>query len=173
MYDDRRRLSGDPIVGLPRAAALERIFAQYTDFESARWPFAVSARTWLEPLVGRRRERNDHLYVSRPAMTVGSIYHGRFDEDDFEAAYRELENATTQARARRSPKRPRDPTSQAMNHGDFDAFDGSRRDSMTRITVRVTAIGSLRRRVFRSFEELPLVPRCGHFGAVAGCRRTA
>ena len=52
MYDDRRRLSGDPIDDHARAArAAERILAQYTPIRgSARLPSGVSDCSFLESL---------------------------------------------------------------------------------------------------------------------------
>ena len=46
----------------------------------------------FEPLVGRRRERDDRiLHVFEIGEDGRTIYDGRFDEDDFDGAYRELE----------------------------------------------------------------------------------
>ncbi len=94
MYDDRRRLSGDPIEGIAGLrAACERILEQYPRVE---WrTLAVRGERLaltLDSLVGRRRERGD---VSSRLYEFGDDrrldYHGRFDEDDFDGAYRELE----------------------------------------------------------------------------------
>ncbi|KUI17740.1 adenylate cyclase [Mycobacterium lehmannii] len=93
VYDDRRRLSGDPVIGLgAMRAAIERVSEQYTRFE-----FRVLA------VRGRRL----HLLWSRWSDNYGNVatsfyvnetgdddrlrYHIRFDEEDFEGAYRELE----------------------------------------------------------------------------------
>ncbi len=92
-YDDRRRLSGDPIVGLDAMRrAIERIFDQYTNFDFRT--LAVRGehlKLLLGPLVGRRRKRDDQLYVHEIDDDGLIRYQGRFDEDDFEGAYRELE----------------------------------------------------------------------------------
>lgn len=92
-YDDRRRLTGDPITNhAEMRAAFERIFAQFTTFEYQ--PLAV---------------RGEHLVLSWSRWSDGSgnatagpfvfetdadgltAYAARFDEDDFDDAYRELE----------------------------------------------------------------------------------
>jgi ketosteroid isomerase-like protein len=93
VFDDRRRLSGDPV----RNAAdlhrgIERIFAQYNHFE---WrSLAVRgerlclnwSRWWDD-------SGNETAYFHvREVDDVGKfIYDGRFDEDDFDGAYRELD----------------------------------------------------------------------------------
>jgi ketosteroid isomerase-like protein len=94
VYDDRRRLSGDPIVGKAAVrAAFERLHAQFDRFT-------------LHVLA----VRGDNLHLSRTSWADGSgnqstylavgmidqqgraLYHAVFDEDDFDSAYRELES---------------------------------------------------------------------------------
>ena len=93
VYDDRRRVSGDPMRSRAELrAAYERLFAQYTQFEART--LAVRGEnlhlTWS-------RSYNDAgfettcLSVSEIGDDGRFIYEGRFDEDDFESAYRELE----------------------------------------------------------------------------------
>jgi hypothetical protein len=89
VYDDRRRLSGNPIRDL-RATA-ERILAQYSEFE-ARILAVRGERLQL----GWCRWSNEsgfettHLTVNETGENGRFIYEARFDEDDFEGAYREL-----------------------------------------------------------------------------------
>ena len=71
---------------------IERIFAQYTQFEAR----ALAVRgehlhLTLESLVQRRRFRDDASVRERNRRRRAVHLHGRFDEDDFESAYRELE----------------------------------------------------------------------------------
>ncbi len=93
MYDDHRRLSGDPIVGLTAMrAALERIFEQYSQFE-----LRVLAVRGERLLLASSRWADDagnetsFLHVAEIDDDGRTIYDGRFDADDFEGAYRELE----------------------------------------------------------------------------------
>jgi class 3 adenylate cyclase/ketosteroid isomerase-like protein/tetratricopeptide (TPR) repeat protein len=93
VYDDRRRLSGDPIVGIAAVrTGFERLSEQYTRF---------ALRTWAV--------RGDTLHLGRgcwsdeagnqsTVLLLGEIeddgriiYHGTFDEEDFEGAYRTLD----------------------------------------------------------------------------------
>lgn len=92
-YDDRRRLSGDPIegIGALREAARRNI-AQYPYVEwrtlAVRGDSLVLswARWWDD---SGNEATTLHLYQVGEDNLIE--YHGRFDEDDFEAAYRELE----------------------------------------------------------------------------------
>ena len=93
VYDDRRRLSGDPIRGVAELrAAVERILAQYSRFEVR--PLAVRGE-YLE--LGRARWSNaagyetTYLDLSEIDDDGRIVYVGRFDEDDFDSAYRELD----------------------------------------------------------------------------------
>ena len=92
-YDDRRRLSGGPR-DTPAAlrAAVERLLAQYPHFE---WrTLAVrgerlelhSSRWWDDA-----GNEATHLHVFEIGDDGRITYDGRFEEDDFEGAYRELE----------------------------------------------------------------------------------
>ncbi|MFI5506969.1 nuclear transport factor 2 family protein [Mycobacterium sp. NPDC051804] len=93
VYDDRRRLSGDPIVGHEAMrAAVRRIFEQYNQFE-----FRVLAVRGdrLNLLWSRWADDNGNetttLYVNETDDEGRVYYHARFDEEDFVGAYRELE----------------------------------------------------------------------------------
>ncbi len=115
VYDDRRRLSGDPIDGLAAAAGGYRahLRAVHRISNGARWPFGVSA--WICAGVAGRTTpgtRRRICMCSRSTMTGGSSIEGRFDEDDFEGAYRELEKRYYAGEGAASPKRaPRSPSS--------------------------------------------------------------
>ncbi|OBG34540.1 adenylate cyclase [Mycobacterium alsense] len=92
-YDDRRRLSGDPIND--RAALLaagERVLAQYKRFE-ARILAVRGERVQLSRCRWSDAAGNEttHLRVVEVGDDGRITYAGRFDEDDFEGAYRELE----------------------------------------------------------------------------------
>ena len=93
VYADQRRMHGDPIVGNAEfRAAAQRKHEQYAHVE---WrPLAVrgetltlaSARWWDDD--GNTTASLDVFEVADDGLVD---YHGRFDEDDFETAYRELE----------------------------------------------------------------------------------
>ena len=90
VYDDRRRLAGMPIGDV--RTAHERILAQYTHFEG-RTLAVRGERLHL----GWIRWSNEsgfetcYLIVHEVDENRRIDYEGRFDEDDFEGAYRELE----------------------------------------------------------------------------------
>nr|WP_090343975.1 nuclear transport factor 2 family protein [Mycolicibacterium malmesburyense]CRL75206.1 adenylate/guanylate cyclase family protein [Mycolicibacterium malmesburyense] len=93
VYDDRRRLSGDPVVGLDAMrAAMQRVSEQYTQFD-----FRVLAVRGRHLHLLWSRWANDDgnvattLYVNETRDDGRIVYHIRFDEDDFESAYRELD----------------------------------------------------------------------------------
>ena len=91
-YDDRRRISGDPIDDLAGLrVATERILGQYRHFGmnvlAVRGERLALARSLLSDESGN--ETTD-LIVSEIDDDGRIIYEGRFD-DDFEAAYRELD----------------------------------------------------------------------------------
>ena len=93
MYDDRRRLSGDPIEGRAGIrAAVERIFEQYSNYEArtlaVRGERLHLAWTRLSDDAGNETVRLDLGELGDDGRIA---YAGRFDEDDFEGAYRELE----------------------------------------------------------------------------------
>uniref|UniRef100_UPI001C3F3BD5 YybH family protein n=1 Tax=Mycobacterium neglectum TaxID=242737 RepID=UPI001C3F3BD5 len=93
VYDDHRRLTGDPISGRTEfRAAFERILAQYSHFE--RRVLAVRGDR-LNLHKGRWSDDSGnetaYLHVYEMDDNGLQIYEGRFDEDDFEGAYRELQ----------------------------------------------------------------------------------
>lgn len=93
VFDDHRRLSGDPIIG--RAAmrtAAGRTLSQYASFE----PRCLAIRGTRLTLGATRW--SDHagnvtadLHVVETGGDGRIVYDGRFDEDDLEGAYAELE----------------------------------------------------------------------------------
>ncbi|MEI6251202.1 MAG: tetratricopeptide repeat protein [Mycobacteriaceae bacterium] len=93
VYDDRRRLSGEPIIGGDKfQAARVRKLEQYPHAEGRT--LAVRGETlilialhWSDD-TGNETTSLDLFEVDGDALLS---YHGRFDEDDFESAYRELE----------------------------------------------------------------------------------
>ena len=92
-YDDRRRLSGDPIHGLAELrVAVERILAQYNRFEwrtlAVRGQrISLSSSRWSDDA----GNETTHLHVFEIGEDGLIAYEGRFDEDDFASAYRELD----------------------------------------------------------------------------------
>jgi hypothetical protein len=93
VYDDRRRLSGDPINDRAGVrAATERLREQYTVFEArtlaVRGERLALLRIRLSDDAGNESVRLD---LSELGDDGRIAYAGRFDEDDFEGAYRELE----------------------------------------------------------------------------------
>ena len=92
-YDDRRRLSGDPINDRAELrAAAERILAQYTRFEART--LAVRGErlqlAWTRSSDDAGNETSQ-LHVTEVDDEGRIAYEGRFDGDNFEGAYRELE----------------------------------------------------------------------------------
>jgi hypothetical protein len=93
VYDDRRRLSGHPIEGRAELrAAMERIHEQYSTFEER----TLAVRGERLHLVWSRWSNDAgfetaYLFVHEADESGRIEYEGRFDEDDFEGAYRELE----------------------------------------------------------------------------------
>ena len=108
-YDDRRRLSGDPIT---TAAALriaqERILAQYSRFDFRT--FAVRGERLH---LGWGRWSNDagfetaHLTSTRSATTGASNMRGALTRTISRARIANSTGATTPEKAQRSPKRVR------------------------------------------------------------------
>jgi hypothetical protein len=90
--DDRRRLSGHPVEGFEGLrAAVAHIFQQYNHFEGRT--LAVRGQNIL--LAATRWSNDDgfestHLHVIEINDEGLISYEGRFDDDDFAGAYREL-----------------------------------------------------------------------------------
>jgi hypothetical protein len=89
VYDDRRRLSGRPLDDL--RSAVEGIMAQYNHFDGR-----ILAVRGEHLMLAWSRWSNEsgfetnYLIVHEVDDDARVVYEGRFDEDDFEAAYREL-----------------------------------------------------------------------------------
>ncbi|UUO00526.1 hypothetical protein M4D79_16360 [Mycolicibacterium novocastrense] len=124
-YGDHRRLHGNP-VGDTRTA-LARILEDYTSFET-RTLAVRGERLHL----GWTRWSNDDGFEVR-YLTVHEVddagrilYHGRFDEDDFEGAYRELERRYYSGEGAAYAPDGAVGTDYvvAMNTGDFDRLFG-------------------------------------------------
>jgi ketosteroid isomerase-like protein len=93
VYDDRRRLAGDSVAGhAEMRAATERILQQYSVFENRT--LAVRGErlqlSWTRWSDDAGNEAN-YLHVFELGDNGRVAYAGRFDEEDFESAYRELE----------------------------------------------------------------------------------
>lgn len=93
LYDDRRPLSGDPIIGIPAVrAALERITRQYNRFDLRTLAVRgenlyLASYRWSDE-AGNQSTGYVLAEIGRDGRV---IYDGRYDEHDFPAAYRELE----------------------------------------------------------------------------------
>ena len=94
VYDDRRRISGALIGGIEElGAGLAILLTQYQQFENRT--LAVRGDRFY---LGWSRWQDDtgneavHLNVIELGEDGLISYEGRFDEDDFDKAYRELEN---------------------------------------------------------------------------------
>ena len=92
-YDDRRRLRGHPITDRPGLrAASERICQQFSVFEVRTLAVRgerlhLSSGRWSD---GAGNE-SSHLQLMEFGDDGRATYMGRFDQEDFEAAYAELE----------------------------------------------------------------------------------
>ncbi len=94
VYDDRRRLSGEPIssVDAMRTAA-ERVFRQYTRFEN-RMLAVRGDRLALGWSLWSDEAGNEATHLHLVGVDEDGLinYHARFEADDFDSAYRELES---------------------------------------------------------------------------------
>lgn len=124
VYDDRRRLSGDPVVGLDAMrTAMQRVSEQYTQFEFR--VLAVRGRR-LHLLWSRWTDEDGNiattLYVNESDEAGRIIHHIRFDEEDFESAYQELERRYYAGEGAAFAESGRLGTEYvlAINRGDFD-----------------------------------------------------
>ena len=82
-------------------AAIERIFSQYTRFDIR----VLAVRGQRSHLLWTRWSDDDGnetttFYVNETGDDGRLTYHGRFDEDDFEGAYREFERRYLRGRGR-------------------------------------------------------------------------
>ncbi len=127
-YEDRRRLSGDPIVGREEMrGAVARICDQYTQFDSRvlaiRGDHLVMAHTYWSD---EADNATAYLHVFETDDTGRVVFDGRYDEDDFEGAYRELERRYYAGEGAEFAEggRVAAATFIAMNRGDYDeVFD--------------------------------------------------
>ena len=94
VYDDRRHLGGHPINGASAVHdAIERFAQHYNRFELS----TIAVRGDLLQLAHHRwsddaGNQSTGFILSEIAPDGKVIYDGRFDEDDFDTAYRELEH---------------------------------------------------------------------------------
>ncbi|WP_183518654.1 nuclear transport factor 2 family protein [Mycolicibacterium sp. BK634] len=125
-YDDRRQLSGDPIVGSSGLrAAFERLRAQYTRF-SLRILAVRGDNVHLGQTTWSDEDGNEaiNLAVGEVDDDGRAKYHAVFEEDDFAGAYRELERryyAGEGAAAAHSGLTNADYVA-ALNRADFDTI---------------------------------------------------
>ena len=124
VYDDRRRLTGDPITDRAGVrAATERILEQYNAFETHT--LAVRGdRLLLASTRWSDDSGNESVYLHVLELDADRriVYAGRFDEDDFESAYRELERRYFAGEGAEFAEQGAFGTEwvMALNHGDFD-----------------------------------------------------
>ena len=160
VYDDRRRLSGDPVVGREAMrVAIERVFEQYTKFDFR----VLAVRGERLHLLWSRWSDDDGnenitLYVNEADDDGQLIYHGRFDEDDFEGAYRELERRYYAGDGAEFADAGAVTTDWmiALNQGDFDRLFAELTDPDFRLETRTLSVfGEPSNAELRaSFEEL-------------------
>mgnify|MGYP000856862560 CR=1 FL=1 len=125
VFDDHRRLSGDPIPGKEAMrAALERVLSQFPTFElrglAVRGDrLALGWSRWSDGAGNESR----HLHLVGVDQSGHIVYDGRFDEDDFDSAYRELDRRYFAGEAAEFAEM--DPVQasfmHALNHCDLDA----------------------------------------------------
>lgn len=127
-YDDRRRISGDPVFGREAMrAALARVLEQYTQFEFR----VVAVRGTRLHLVWTRLADDDGnqtttFYVDETDDDGRVGYHARFDEEDFESAYRELDRRyyAGEGAAFAEPGVATSEATIALDRNEFDRFFG-------------------------------------------------
>jgi hypothetical protein len=152
-YDDRRRLSGDPIEDRAAlGAAVARIGEQFSIFEGR----TLAVRGERLQLAWSRwsddsGNETTHLHLLELDDDGRIGYYGRFDEDDFDGAYRELEHrysAGEGAAFAEGVTAAADHIT-ATNQGDFDRVFGELTSPDLRIENRSRAVVP-----DRSFAEL-------------------
>ena len=140
VYDDRRSITGDPIVDRTALrAALTRIFAQYTDFESRTLAvrgkhLLLGSSTWSSDA----GFRTAYLHVVETGDGGRIVYEARFDEDDFEGACRELDKRyyADEGAAFAENGLPASEAMVAMDQNDFDRMFGELSSPTLRIETR-------------------------------------
>ncbi|MDT5076165.1 MAG: hypothetical protein QOJ80_802, partial [Mycobacterium sp.] len=140
VYDDRRRLSGDPVMGEAQVrAALARILEQFSRYEvhviAIRGERLVLNRSRLADDSGNETVQ---LHVGEVCDDGRIMYEGRFDEDDFEAAYRELERRyyTGEGVEYASIGAAQTEFIVAMNRCDYDTVFGEHASTAVRVENR-------------------------------------
>ncbi len=128
VYDDRRRLSGAPVENHAQArAAGERILTQYSHYE-ARILAVRGERLQLSWSRWSDDSGNEttHLHVVEIDADGLIAYDGRFDEDDFENAYGELDKRYYVGEGAAFAEYGDFDTAyvMTMNRGDFDTMFG-------------------------------------------------
>ena len=124
-YDDRRRLSGDPIVGREAMRAGDRAHLRAVHPVSSSACLAVRGQR-LNLLWSRWSDDDGNetttFYVNETDDDGRVFYHGRFDEDDFESAYRELDRRYYAGEGAAFAEAGATTTEWtfALNRGDFD-----------------------------------------------------
>ena len=137
VYDDRWAVGGDPPDEV--RAAVERIFEQYSQFEGQT--LAVRGDTLQ---LARSRWSNEagyettYLHVTEIDGDGRISYYGRFDEDDFEGAYRELDRRYYAGEGAAFAEAGAALTEwmTALNRGDLDRVFGELTDPDMRFEIR-------------------------------------
>jgi hypothetical protein len=128
VYDDRRQLSGDPIVDRAGIrAASERFRDHYSHVEPRTMAvrgerLALGWSRWSDD-AGNEATYLDVVEIGDDAQIT---YHARFDDDDFESAYRELDRRyyTGEGAAFAESGATTTQWVIAVNQGDFDRAFG-------------------------------------------------
>ncbi|MCV7300101.1 nuclear transport factor 2 family protein [Mycobacterium barrassiae] len=139
-YDDHRRLGGAPVVGRDAMrAAMKRLLEDYSHFEFR----VLAVRGQRLHLVWSRLsddEGNESItyYVDEVDDNGKITYHGRFDEGDFEAAYRELERRyyTGEGAAFAENGLPASDAPRAISQDDLDTLFGNIMSADARVETR-------------------------------------
>lgn len=127
-FDDRRRLSGGPIEDRATLlAAIDQILSHYSQFEARTLAvrgerLQLSWSRWSD----EAGNETTHLHLVEIGESGRITYDGRFDDDDFEGAYRELENRYYAGEGAAFAEAGAVSTESmiAYNHGDIDRFFG-------------------------------------------------
>ncbi len=144
VYDDHRRLSGDPIhSAADERAAVERLVEQYTQFET-RALAVRGERLYLfrNRLINDAGYETTYLFLYEIGDDGLIHYEGRFDEDDFEGAYRELERRYCAGEGAAFAEGAAVATEWLMtsNQGDFDRVFGELTDPEMRVENRSSSV---------------------------------
>ncbi|OBF37677.1 hypothetical protein A5724_10910 [Mycobacterium sp. ACS1612] len=128
VFDDRRRLTGDPVAGLTALrTAAEHLVAQYNRFERKTLAVRGDRLTLLwSRWADDAGNETAYLHVREVGDDGRFVYDGRFDEDDFEGAYRELDRRyyVGEGAAFADESAFRTEWMVALNRGEFDRLTG-------------------------------------------------